>query len=165
LRLVFAHPRRWQWATLLVISGVIVTILGLTLLTILLRDAGDRMFSQLGLVAFVFGAVLLVIHMAFGLRVDPWAAQEAARTEVLPEFYVPLTLWLHALFVIYTILAFSALAAYGGAVLVTGVLPHWVGWISIVYGLAGLGLLGFTGDAPPFLHYLMPIVIGVLLLL
>jgi hypothetical protein len=50
-------------------------------------------------------------------------------------------------------------------VLSTLVLPHWVGWLAIVYGLAGLRLLGFTGDAPPFLHYLMPLLIGILLLL
>jgi hypothetical protein len=85
---------------------------------------------------------------------------------VVPDFYVQLTLWTQPLFVIYTILAFSALAAYGGAILFTRVLPHWVGWFSIVYGLAGLALAGVTaGNAPPFLHHLMPILMGVLLLL
>ena len=135
------------------------------MLTSLLRDAGDRIFSQLGLVAFLFGAVLWVINLAFRLSINPWAAQETARTAVIPAFYVPLTRWTGVLFVIYTVLAFSALAAYGGAVISTGVLPHWVGWIAIVYGLAGLGLLGVTGDAPPFLHHLMPLLIGILLLL
>ncbi len=165
LILIFDHPRLWRWATILFISGVVVTILGLTLLTTLLRDVRDWAFSQLGLVAFVFGAALWVIHLAFRLSIDPWAAQETAKTAVIPEFYVPLTRWTGVLFVIYTVLAFSALAAYGGAVLSTGVLPHWVGWLAIAYGLAGLGLLGFTGDAPPFLHHLMPLLIGILLLL
>jgi len=59
----------------------------------------------------------------------------------------------------------SALAVYGGAVLSTRVLPHWVGWLAIVYGLAGLGLVGVTGDADPFLHLVLPMVIGILLLL
>ena len=49
--------------------------------------------------------------------------------------------------------------------LTTRVLPHWVGWLAIVYGLAGLGLVGVTGDVDPFLHLVMPIVIGILLLL
>ncbi len=165
LRLVFAHPRLWRWATILFISGVVVTVLGLAMLTSLLRDTGDRAFSQLGLIAFLFGAVLWVISLAFRLSIDPWAAQETAKTAVIPDFYVPLTRWTGVLFVIYTVLAFSALAAYGGAVLSTPVLPHWVGWLAIVYGLAGLGLLGFSGDAPPFLHHLMPLLIGILLLL
>jgi hypothetical protein len=165
LRLVFEHQRLWRWGTILFMSGVVVTMVGLALFTNLLRDAGDQVFSQVGLIAFAFGAVLWVITLAFRLSIDPWAAQETTKTEEIPAFYVPLTRWTGVLFVIYTVLAFSALAAYGAAVLSTPVLPHWVGWISIVYGLAGLGAFGFTGDSYPFLHHLMPLVIGILLLL
>jgi hypothetical protein len=165
LLVVFAHPTLWQWDTGLFISGVIVMLMGLAMLTMLFRDAGDRVFSPLALIAFLFGAVVFVIDIAFSLGVDPVAAQVTARTGVVPDYYVPLTLWTQALFVIYTILAFSAFAAYGGAVLTTRVLPHWLGWLAIVYGLAGLGLVGFTGDADPFLHLVMPILIGILLLL
>ena len=43
--------------------------------------------------------------------------------------------------------------------------PRLWQWANILYSLAGLGLLGFTGDAPPLLHHLMPIMIGILLLL
>ena len=164
LRLVFAHPRLWRWGTILFISVVIMTILGLAMFTNLLRDAGDRTFSQLGLITFAFGSVLWIISLAFRLSIDPWAAEETEKTAALPPFYVPLTRWTHALFIIYTILAFSALAAYGGAMLSTQILPQWVGWVSIIYSLTGLGLLGFTGDAPPFLHHLMPLLIGILLL-
>ena len=165
LLVVFAHSMLWQWASILFISGTIVTILGLALLATQLRDAGDRAFSQLGLIAFVFGAVLWVIILAFRLGIDPWAAQQTARTGVLPDYYMPLTLWTQTLFVIYTVLAFAALVAYGGAVLSTRVLPHWVGWLAMAYGLAGLGLLGVTGDSYPVLHHLMPILMGILLLL
>jgi hypothetical protein len=159
LHVIFDHLRLWQWATILFMCGVIVTILGLALLSTLLWDAGDPAFSQLGLVAFVFGAMLWIIHLAFRLRIDSWAAQETAKTTALPEFYVPLTLWTHALFVIYTVLAFSAMVAYGEALLSTHMLPQWVGWVTIVYSLAGLGLLAFTVDAPPFLHHLMPLLL------
>ncbi len=84
---------------------------------------------------------------------------------MLPDFFVPLTLWIQALFVFYTIFAFSALIAYGGAVLATRVLPHWVGWLAIVYSLAGLGLFALTDNAPPVSHHLVPILMGALLLL
>ena len=124
LRLVFDHPGLRQGSTILLISGVVVTILGLAMFTSLLGDAGDRNFLQLGLIAFAFGAVLWVISLAFRLSIDLWAAQEMARTAAMPDYYVPLTRWTGVLFVIYTVLAFSALAAYGGAVLSTGVLPH-----------------------------------------
>jgi hypothetical protein len=108
---------------------------------------------------------LWVISLALNLGVDPWAAQETVRTGAVPGVYVPLNLWTTALFRIYTVFAFSALALYGGAILASRVLPRWIGWIAIVYGLAGLGLFAYTHDIPPFLHHLLPIVIGSLLLL
>ena len=136
------------------------------MLTTLLHDAGDRTFSSVALIAFLFGDVLMVIYLAFPLGVEPLAAQETVRTGVVPDFYVQLTLWTQPLFVIYTLLAFSALAAYGGAILSTRVLPRWMGWLALVYALASLVLAGFiAGNVPPFLHHLMPILIGVLLLL
>ena len=156
----------FQWSFSLIISGIIVTLLGLAMLTTLFRDAGDATFSYLALIAFLFGDILLVIFIAFPLGIAPAAAQETVRTGAVPDYYVQLTLWTQPLFVIYTILAFSALAAYGGAILSTRVLPYLVSWLCIVYALAGLVLAGFTtGNVPPFLHHLMPIVIGVLLLL
>jgi hypothetical protein len=94
------------------------------------------------------------------------AAQETARIGIVPNYFVQFILWTQPLLVISTILAFSALVAYGGAILSTRLLPHWVGWLSILYGLAGLMLATFTGgNVPPFLNHLIPIVIGVLLLL
>jgi hypothetical protein len=166
LLVIAAQASLFQWSFSLIISGIIVTLLGLAMLTMLFRDAGDTTFSYLALIAFQFGDILLVIFIAFPLGIAPLAAQETARTGIVPEYYVQLTLWTQPLFVLYTILAFSALAAYGGAILSTHLLPHWVGWLSIVYGLAGLILAGFTGgNVPPFLNHLIPIVIGVLLLL
>jgi hypothetical protein len=165
LRVIFDHQLLWQWANVLFISGAVVTILGLVMLTSLLRDAGDWAFSPLGLMAFALAVVLWVIIVAFRQSIDPWSAQEIARTSVLPDFYVPLTLWTHALGVIYTVLAFAALAAYGGAVLLTHILPRWIGWITLVYSLAGLVLFASAHDIPPFLHYLPSLVIGLFLLL
>lgn len=165
LQVVFTHPALWQWTNVLFFSGTVVTLLGLALLTTQFRAAGDRSWSQLALLAFLLGSVFWVINLAFRLGVDPLAAQELAKTGMVPTYYLPLLLWTRVLFVIYTVLAFSALAAFGGAVLTTHVLPSWVGWTAILYGLAGLGVLGFTGDAPPFLHHLLLIVIGILLLL
>ncbi len=165
LLVVSAHSMLWQWASILFISGTIVTILGLVLLATQLRDAGDRAFSSLGLLAFVFGAVLWIIDVAFRLSIDLWAAQEMARTAAMPDYYVPLTRWTQTLFTIHTILLFSALAAYGGALLTTRVLPHWVGWLAVAYGIIGVAIFSFTADFPPAIHYLLPLVMGILLLL
>jgi hypothetical protein len=165
LGVVFTHPTLWWWTNVLLIGAVLVVLLGFTRLTTLFRRAGDRAFSELGLMALVFGAVLWVIHLAFRLSIDFWAAQETARTGVMPDVYVPLNEWIGALFILYTILTFLAAIAYAGALVSTRLLPRWVGWATIVYSLAGLGLLAVTGDVPPAVHYLLPIVMGILLLL
>lgn len=154
-----------QWSTSLFISGVLVTALGFALLTRLLWDIGEHPFSYLALIATLFGAVLMVIFLAFRLGVDPLAARDTARTGVVPDYYEPLKLWATALFRIYTVFAFLALALYGRAVLSAWILPRWMGWTAIVYGLAGLGLFAYAQDIPPFLHYLLPSVMGSLLLL
>src|SRR5260370_15667901 len=119
---IAAQTSLFQWSFSLFISGVIVTLLGLAMLTRVLRDAGDRTFSYLALIASLFGDVLMVIYIAFPLGVEPLAAQETVRTGVVPDSYVQLTLWTQPLFVIYTILAFSALSAYGGRALSTTLL-------------------------------------------
>ncbi len=164
LDVVLHHQTLWWWTNTFFMGSTLVTLLGLALFTTLLREAGDRIFSHLGLILFVLAATLWLIQRAVPLSIDPWAAQELARTGVMPDYYVPLTLWTQALFVIYTLLAYCALVAYGGAMLSTRVLPKFMGWLAIVYGLAGLGLMGATGDVPPFLYYLLPIVMGLLLL-
>jgi hypothetical protein len=165
VRLVVAHPRLWSWATGLFIAGVLMTLLGQSLLAELLRQGGDPGFAHVALIALVIGAVLWIINLAFRLTVDPRVGATLARTSVMPDFYVPLRRWTNALFVVYTILTFAGLVAYGAAILGASLLPHWLGWIAIAYGLAGLVVLAVTHDAPPFVHYLMPIVIGVFLLL
>jgi hypothetical protein len=166
LLLVAARPSLFQWSMSLFIGGSIVTPLGLTMLTGILRDAGDRTFSSLGLIAALFGAVLWVIYLGLFLGLGLLAGQETARTGVVPAYYAPVNATTQPLFVIYTLLTFAALLAYGGAVLNTRVLPHWVGWVTIVYTLLNLVTAGFAGgNAAPVVHYLMPMVMGILLLL
>jgi hypothetical protein len=162
---IAAQPALFQWSTSLFLSGILVTALGFALLTRLLSDSGERTFSYLALIVSLFGTVLIVIYLAFWLGVTPLAGQETASTGVVPAYYEPLTAGTTALFRIYTVLAFSALALYGGALLVARMLPRWISWTALLYGLAGLGLVAYYHDIAPFVQYLLPIVMGILLLL
>jgi hypothetical protein len=97
--------------------------------------------------------------------VDPWAGERQAATGAVPEVYEPLARWNTALYLIYTVMTFAGLVAFGLAMVATSLLPGWLGWVAVGYALAGLALLAVTRDAPPFLHYLMTLAIGVALLL
>lgn len=70
-----------------------------------------------------------------------------------------------ALFFVYAALGFLAVAAYGVSLLQAGLLPAWVGWATLIYGIALLIPLFIQGNMLPILHYLPGLVIGILLLL
>src|SRR5579859_1933045 len=67
LLVIAAQTSLFQWSFSLIISGLIVTLLGLAMLTMLFRDALDCTFSPMALVASLFGDVLMVIYIAFPL--------------------------------------------------------------------------------------------------
>lgn len=144
-------------ATFLV--AAVITLAGLTLLTLVLREAGDRYLSHLGLIAFIFGAVFWVIHLAFRLTVMVWAAGELTRTGVPPPWYEPWRNWAAVLFGFYHVLAYAALAAYGGALLKSGLLSRWVGWTCIIFALVSVPFFG-----PPLAIHVVPWLVGILLL-
>jgi len=164
LPVIAEQTTRWQWSMSLFLSGIVITVLGFTLLTRLLWDSEERAFSLLALITSLLGVTLFVIYLAFFVGVWPFAGQETARTGELPGYFLPLAMWTTALFRIYTVLAFSALALYGGSLLVARVLARWLSWTALLYGLAGLGLFVYVHDIPPAVHYLLPLVMGILLL-
>lgn len=165
LRLVHQHPRPWRWATLSFIGAILTTLIGLALLAGLLRGAGDPGFSQVGLLAFALGALPWIIVLAARLTIDPWAGKEMLAKGVIPDVYTALGKWNGAMFVIFTILAFAGVMSFGAAILATTLLPHWLGWATLIYSLAGLAILAITRDSLPIMHHLMPFVIGIILLL
>lgn len=165
LRLVHEHPRPWRWATISFIGAILVTLLGLDLLAGLLRGAGDPGFAEAGLLAFAAGAMLWVIFLAARLNVDPWAGKELAAHGAIPDVYAALSAWNWAMFVLFSILAYVGVMAFGGAVLASSLLPHWLGWATIIYSAAGLIILAITRDSIPATHHVMPFVMGILLLL
>src|SRR5262249_4888723 len=54
-------PSYLLWERGLVIAAVVVNVLGLTLLEDILRAAGDSFLTRLGIVAYGFGAVIVVV--------------------------------------------------------------------------------------------------------
>ncbi len=137
-------PQYLHWERSLWIVGIILLTLGMSLFSEMLQAEGEIILSRLGLTGFLFGAVLVVV--AEGNMID---------TQV----------WMGYLVRLSVILILLSQAALGGAILQTEQLPRWVGWATLIWNISWLGLL-FRAQDPyyPILYYLMPLIIGVILI-
>lgn len=153
------------WVLLAEEALIILPLLGFGLLTHLLQEAGAPALSILSLVLFAFAALLYTIDIAFQHSVTPWAAEHAARTGSAPDIYEPLRHWMTtSVQNIYMILGLLGIIGYGWAILRTGLLPGWLGWLAIGWG--GIWTLEtiITYDAFPGMLYILPVVMGIVLL-
>lgn len=139
-------PSFFLWERVFVIAALLATLLSFTQLRRVLEAAGDSMLASMALVLFLVAAVLAVV----------------AETISFPNediVYPPI--------VAYVILSFLGQAIFGMALLRTGLLPAWVGWMTVTWNL---GMLVFLVVAKPqdmyypWLHYITPLLIGVALL-
>ena len=139
-------PSFFLWERVFVIAALLATLLSFTQLRRVLEAAGDSMLASMALVLFLVAAVLAVV----------------AETISFPNediVYPPI--------VAYVILSFLGQAIFGMALLRTGLLPAWVGWMTVIWNL---GMLVFLVVAKPqdmyypWLHYITPLLIGIALL-
>jgi hypothetical protein len=156
---ILENPAGHLWTSATFLLATFITLPALALLTLALRQAGDRFFSVLGLLAFALGAVFWTIHLAFRVTVLTWAAQELKATGAPPPWLQPWREWAGLMFAIYSVLAYLGIAAYGGALLETRVLARWIGRTCVVVGFLAAPLFG-----PPLIIHVMPWFVGIVLL-
>jgi hypothetical protein len=132
------------------------------MLTTILEGAHERVFSRL--VGLLLAAVLWVIFSEFRAVITVRAAEVLTATGAVPTYYEPLAKFGFALFYVYAVVGFLALAAYGGSLLQVGLLPAWAGWATLLFSIAMLILLLIMGDTLPAFHYVPALLIGILIL-
>jgi hypothetical protein len=167
LVIVSQHAGAWKLGWALLMGGVTGTVLGLAALATLLREAGSRLLSSLGLLLFLLGAVVWLPNMSFSLSEAIWAGQgvSASSGSTVLDFYEILVDWGSTLLSVYTVLAFVAMVAFGVAIARTALLPRWIGWVTVLWSVVWLGMFFLTLNAIPALHQFMPLLIGFSLLL
>jgi hypothetical protein len=136
------------WTSVNFLLATIITLVGLALLTLVLREAGDRVLSAVGLLLFGFGSVFWVLHLAFRMTIVVQAAEAWSASAAAPDWFEPWSAWAALLFGIYSVLAYIGLAAYGGALLSVGWQRRWLGWTCVFAGLVAAPL----GGLPLFIH-------------
>jgi hypothetical protein len=166
LQLIDAHRWIWLWIAASFAVGVLLTLAGLVVLGTVLRGHGDRLWSELGQTAFVFGSVLWVATIVFRATATISAASETAAAGTVPAWFEPMFLWSNALFAVYMVLAYLAIAAYGRALLDTALVAPWLAKTHVIFGLAGA--FGFVVRIPifdpPLIIHLVPGILGIVLL-
>lgn len=139
-------PLYLRWERGLVITDFMISVLGFVLLEDLLRNAGDTIFARSALAIYLISAAVLVVAETTFINTGALA---------YPQI------------VAHVVLAFLAQAAFGLAMLRPGLLPGWVGWVTIIWNLSCLVVLPITHLDDiyfPWLHYVAPLIIGIALL-
>ena len=127
---------------------ILLSTVGLGLLTVSLYQAGSRAVAPSALVLFALAATMFVGWATFEGTVTVWAAEETARASIVPTAYEPLLRWADVLFRLFMLLAYIAIGAVGAALLMTRAFPAWAGWGSLLLG--GLGTLARLSDMAEF---------------
>lgn len=165
LLIIARHPDEYRWGGRIILVGWMVAAMGYVMLAALLRQAGDPMISTLALTFFLIAIGAAVVFWVFWMSPTLLAAEETARTTIMPAFYESLQLAGESSLGVYQLLALLATAGFGWALLQTGMLPSWVGWLSVGWGLLWAGVHLRSDEAIPLLPMVMQIVIGIALLL
>jgi hypothetical protein len=167
------YPNQYVLGFRIVLFGWILAALAYVMLAVILRDAGDPIVSTLATVLFLIGIVSAIGYWALVLPITILAAEEASRTKTIPEYYERHQLAPESLMEIYIFLGLLATAGFGWALLETGILPGWVGWVTLGWGLffGGISLkmawarsVRATLNGIPLLPMVMQLVIGISLL-
>ncbi len=135
------------WERGLVITAILVSTMGFVLLSRLLDSAGDRIFAPLAMLLILVSTVLVVTAETYNLSQRQWIS---------------------AAVYVFIYLSLLGQAAFGVSILRVGFLPAWVGWATIVWGLAWMIILPIARPEDmyyPWLHYVVPLLIGIVLLL
>lgn len=151
---ITAAPRSWLIINILFLVGAVLAAAGVALHARSLAASAPN--SMLRAAAWV-GAGLVAVGVL------PWVAVVVRRIVTPSSHWAGVSDNLSWLFAAYVVLTLVGLMAYGYALSLAG-FPAWLAWGTT--GLAALALAGYFvfGDMPPFVFYIITLVIGLVLL-
>ena len=165
LLIIARHPQEYRRGCRFVLVGWVVAALGYVMLASLLREAGDPMISTLAALLFLLAIGAANVFWALWVTPTLLAAEETARTTIMPAYYPTLQLAAEASLGVYQVLGLLATAGFGWALLQTGLLPSWVGWLTLAWGVVWAGVHVRSQETIPLLPMVMQLVMGIALLL
>jgi hypothetical protein len=124
---VVETPTYHAWERALLVSSYVAAALGTAVLEPALAEAGAAILGRLAAVAFPMAASVALVMEAVTINA--------------PEPY--------ALIVVAVLLLFGAELLLGAAVLVSRLVPAWVGWAAVVWNLAWPVILPIVSPGEP----------------
>lgn len=142
----------------------LLQLVGFGVLAVMLWRADEGLLATLSFGVLIFASAVSVFRGAFEGTVTVWAAGEWATNGTVPEMYKPLSEWVNSLFAIAYFSLLLSMVGFGWGVLRAGLLPNWVGWVSIVSSV--LWIVGYVfGVGLPAIMLMFPLIYGIGLLL
>jgi hypothetical protein len=168
LPLIHADRGRRAWIQTWMLVAMFVTTAGVAGFAVVPDEQRTTLLAVMAASVYALGALCMIVSLAFGLTVVPWAAERTVADGSIPEGFTAYRAWSSGLYVIHMVASYAAFAVLGAAVLASDVVPHWAGWVGLGLGvgcLAGFVATRFAGPFnPPFLAHTYTGLLGVVLL-
>lgn len=140
----------------------ILQLIGFGVLASSVSRAGEQTLGLVSFALWVFASAVATTRTVSEGTITVWAGERWAETGGVPEIYEPLNAFAQNSFFWYAEIPWLAAAAgFGWAVLRSGVLPQWMGYVAIAWSVVWLVFpLLFRFDLPAVLT-LYPVLFGV----
>jgi hypothetical protein len=149
-------------------SGLLSTLLqivGFGILASMLYQSGEAPISTVAYGLLLFSSAVLAVGETFHGSVTVWAGQYWEHTGNVPELYEALRKWVNvSMQLVYMLGYLISMAAFGWGVLRAGLLPSWVGWVSIGWSVPWIIVSAFFTTLPAVI-IILPLIFGIGLLL
>lgn len=155
------HRREWWWISIWSMVGLFTVSAGLFGLVSLLADSGEATLAHVALGGYVVAALAWVFGSTIQAAAIPEAATQRAQSGATPTWLQPIwnAAFLTELF--WIVGSNLAYAVIGVAILRTGLVGDWAGWIALVGGVLTSVVVLLKRDGFPQLGILIPAVLGV----
>jgi hypothetical protein len=148
MEIITSMRGQWNVAQILFGLGSIVTVIGLGLMVMGFKETSLKSLAYTAIILMITGALLW-----------SWSVTERI---ISPEGFVTGNNTPY-LFLIYSILTQVGLFLIGFFMLKTAV-ANWLGWMFIIGSLLLFILMGIFRDMPPFVYYVLTLVLAISLL-
>lgn len=162
---VHQNRRDWWWVSLWQLGGIFVMTAGLAGFTYLLSQEGEAVLAYVAFGGYLVVAMAWIFGLITQTTAIPVAATQRDEAGETPA-------WIHAAWSAgylaegaWVIGANLAYAAMGVAILLSGLLAAWAGWVAVGLGVAIPSVVFVTRYGFPELGKVVPFVIGIAALL